>query len=182
MGDGEGFHARPRTSAVPSGPHQFTVKSSVHGHALQSHGDFGSERCRVDPGLMASRGISGCRLLAGPGTGEMSAQRRRGRRLPRPGPQTCRRMSREHTLDTITTLQSLGLEIPSVAYIVGVCLFSILGWIAYRRGKKTEQPRTKWLGVALMFYPYAVSATWLLYVVGAALCAGIYVDKKGLPW
>ena len=85
-------------------------------------------------------------------------------------------------MDTIATLQSLGLQLPSVAYLVGVCIFSLLGWIAYRRGRKTEKPRTKWLGVALMLYPYAVSATWLLYLVGVALCAGIYVDERGWPW
>ena len=29
-----------------------------------------------------------------------------------------------------------------------------------------------------MFYPYAVSQTWLLYVVGVVLCAGIYIDRN----
>ena len=89
--------------------------------------------------------------------------------------------SRPH-LDTIATLQSLGFELPSPAYIAGVCLFSLLGWIAYRRGKRIGQPRTRWMGLVLMLYPYAVSATWLLYLVGFALCAGIYVDEKGWPW
>ena len=33
------------------------------------------------------------------------------------------------------------------------------------------------MGVALMLYPYAIAQTWLLYVVGAALCAGILIDR-----
>jgi hypothetical protein len=33
------------------------------------------------------------------------------------------------------------------------------------------------LGIALMLYPYVVSQTWLMYVVGVALCAGVYFDR-----
>jgi hypothetical protein len=29
------------------------------------------------------------------------------------------------------------------------------------------------VGVALMLYPYAIGATWLLYAVGIALCVGV---------
>jgi len=83
-----------------------------------------------------------------------------------------------HTpMDNLETLQAMGLTLPSPAYIVGAVLFGIIGIVAYRYGKRAEKPRSKWLGVALMFYPYAVSQTWLLYVVGVALCAGIIIDR-----
>lgn len=68
----------------------------------------------------------------------------------------------------------MGLVLPSAAYIVGAVIFGIIGIVAYRYGKKVAQPRIKWLAVALMLYPYAISDTWLLYVVGVALCAAIY--------
>lgn len=42
--------------------------------------------------------------------------------------------------DPISTLQALGFEMPSIAYFVGVCAFSVLGWIAYRRGKARAMP------------------------------------------
>lgn len=71
-------------------------------------------------------------------------------------------------------LKSLGLTLPSPAYIFGAIAFSIIGFAAYRSGKKAQRQTTKWLGVALMLFPYAVSQTWLLYVVGAALCAGLF--------
>ena len=71
-------------------------------------------------------------------------------------------------MDDLTTLRSLGLTLPSPAYIVGAVVFGLLGFAAYRHGKKAERPRTKWLGVALMLYPYAFSDTWLLYVVSGA--------------
>ena len=37
--------------------------------------------------------------------------------------------------------------------------------------------QTLWLAVALMAYPCVVSRTWLLYAVGLALCAGLWVDR-----
>lgn len=48
--------------------------------------------------------------------------------------------------------------------------------MAYRYGKRAGRQRSKWLGVALMLYPYAIAQTWLLYVVGAALCVGVLID------
>lgn len=81
-------------------------------------------------------------------------------------------------METLSALQSLGLELPSPAYIVGAILFGLIGMAAYWHGKRAQQPRTRWWGVALMFYPYVVSATWLLYAVGVALCLGMWWDGQ----
>ena len=80
-------------------------------------------------------------------------------------------------MNDLSALQSLGLSLPSPAYIFGAVLFGLIGIAAYRRGRKTQRPRTRWLGVALMLYPYAIPQTWLLYVVGAALCATLFFDR-----
>ncbi len=80
-------------------------------------------------------------------------------------------------MNELAALRSLGLDLPSPAYIFGAIVFGMIGFGAYRLGKTAHRPRTKWLGVALMLYPYAVPMTWLLYVVGIALCAAIYVDR-----
>lgn len=77
-------------------------------------------------------------------------------------------------MDELNTLQSLGLGLPSPAYLSGVILFSIAGYAAYRRGKKAELSKLKWLGLALMLFPYVVSETWLLYLIGGGLCAALY--------
>lgn len=77
-------------------------------------------------------------------------------------------------MDELATLQSLGLKLPSPAYIFGAVAFGLIGFAAYRFGKKTGRTPTKWLGVALMIYPYAISETWLLYAVGVALCVAVY--------
>ena len=80
-------------------------------------------------------------------------------------------------MNELATLQALGLELPSPAYLFGAIAFGLAGMVAFRRGRKTGRKRTLWLGVALMLYPCAISATWLLYAVGAALCAGVYLDR-----
>jgi hypothetical protein len=80
-------------------------------------------------------------------------------------------------MDELTTLESLGFTLPSTAYLIGAVLFGIVGFVAYRYGKKASQQATKWIGVVLMFYPYAISATWLLYAVGTALCIGLYFSS-----
>ncbi len=82
-------------------------------------------------------------------------------------------------METVRTPQLLGLELPDPVYIFGAILFGILGFVAYRHGRKCHKGLTMWLGVALMDYPYAVSGTGMLYAVGVVLCAGIYLDQRG---
>ncbi len=78
-------------------------------------------------------------------------------------------------MDELKTLEALGLVLPSPAYIVGAILFGLIGYLVFRRGRKTARPVLTWSGVALMLYPYAVSETWLLWLVGAGLCGWVYL-------
>lgn len=71
-------------------------------------------------------------------------------------------------------LQAFGLELPSPAYIVGAILFGIVGMVAWSHGRRAKLPKPKWIGVALMFFPYATPQTWLLYLAGGALCGWLY--------
>jgi hypothetical protein len=57
-------------------------------------------------------------------------------------------------------------------------LFGLVGFSAWRSGRRNQDSRTLWIGVALMLYPYAVSRTWMLYAVGAALCAGLLIPRR----
>lgn len=81
-------------------------------------------------------------------------------------------------MDNIKQLEAIGFSLPTPAYIFGLILFGIFGYAAYRYGKKTSHDVCKWLGIALMLYPYAVSETWQLYAVGAVLSAGIFVFRR----
>jgi len=80
-------------------------------------------------------------------------------------------------MDDLSALNSVGLSLPSPAYLFGAVVFGIVGMVAFQRGRRSGRPLTLWLGVALMVYPYAVSPTWLLYLLGAALCAGLWFDR-----
>jgi hypothetical protein len=82
-------------------------------------------------------------------------------------------------MDNLPALEALGFALPSTAYLIGVVIFGIGGFVAYRYGKAMSLPVTKWIGIALMLYPYAVSATWLIYLVGAGLSVGAYLSARG---
>lgn len=79
--------------------------------------------------------------------------------------------------DSLETLKELGLELPSPAYVAGLVVFSLIGIVAYYYGKRHGRSRMRWLGLALMLYPYAVWQTWLLYVVGAGLSVAAWLDR-----
>lgn len=81
-------------------------------------------------------------------------------------------------MDALNTLQSMGLTLPTSAYLIGAILFSLIGFVAYRYGKKTSHQYVKWLGVALMFYPYVIPSTWMMYVVGLVLCGACYYYRN----
>lgn len=78
-------------------------------------------------------------------------------------------------MNELASLASLGFELPSPAYIVGAIFFGIVGYVAFRGGRKAARPELTWAGAALMAYPYAVSQTWLLWLLGVVLCAWLYV-------
>ena len=77
-------------------------------------------------------------------------------------------------MDELKTLQSLGLVLPSPAYILGAIVFGLIGYVAFRRGRKTSTSALTWTGAVLMVYPYAVPQTWLLWTIGIALCAWLH--------
>jgi len=73
------------------------------------------------------------------------------------------------SINEFKQLESLGLVLPTPAYILEAVLFGIIGWFAFRQGRKKSAPVLMWTGVALMLYPYAISETGLLWLVGIAL-------------
>ncbi len=81
-------------------------------------------------------------------------------------------------MDTADALQSLGLTLPSPAYLFGAIAFGLIGIGAWRYGKRRERPITRWIGVGLMLYPYAITATWALYAIGIALCAALFIEQR----
>ncbi len=81
-------------------------------------------------------------------------------------------------MDELKNLQSTGITLPSPAYLFGASLYGIIGFAAYRYGKKASDRVTKWGGILLMLYPYAISETWQLYAAGLGICIGIYILRR----
>ncbi|MDB5892581.1 MAG: hypothetical protein JWQ88_112 [Rhodoferax sp.] len=81
-------------------------------------------------------------------------------------------------MDALSSLQAMGLVLPGPGYLIGTIVFGLVGMVAFRRGRRNAQRRTQWMGAALMFYPYAVDATWMLYLIGMALCASIWWEQR----
>ena len=66
---------------------------------------------------------------------------------------------------------------PSPAELFGSLLFGIIGIAAVIYGKKSTLWKPMLIGVILMTFPYLVSRTWLLYVIGCALSAALFVFR-----
>lgn len=81
-------------------------------------------------------------------------------------------------MDCIPNLASLGLAMPSAAYLAGAVLFGLLGYAAFRFGRKQGRSVYLWGGLVSMLYPYVVSGTWQLWLMGVVLCAVMFAADK----
>ncbi|PKO92412.1 MAG: hypothetical protein CVU16_06605 [Betaproteobacteria bacterium HGW-Betaproteobacteria-10] len=75
----------------------------------------------------------------------------------------------------LNSLNSPGFSLPTPAYLMGAILFGLIGFAAYRYGKRMSLNKIKWTGVVLMLYPYVISSTVLLYLIGVALCLALFL-------
>ena len=62
----------------------------------------------------------------------------------------------------------------SFAKITAYLIFGAVGLIAFMYGKKNSAWRAMGIGLVLMIYPYFVSGTLALYLVGGILSAALY--------
>ena len=81
-------------------------------------------------------------------------------------------------MNELKQLESLGLVLPSPAYIFGAIVFGMIGYVAFRRGRKLSRMHLTCGGIVLMLYPYVISETWLLWIVGLALCGWLYATRS----
>lgn len=64
---------------------------------------------------------------------------------------------------------------PSYANLFAGILFGSVGLAAFIYGKKLASWKPMAIGAVLMVYPYFIEETWLLYVIGFALSALMFV-------
>ncbi|MEO8629903.1 MAG: hypothetical protein ABI612_17630 [Betaproteobacteria bacterium] len=67
---------------------------------------------------------------------------------------------------------------PSASALFGSLMFGIIGFAAFMYGKKSALFMPMILGVALMVYPYFISETWLLYLIGTALSVALFFFRS----
>lgn len=77
-------------------------------------------------------------------------------------------------MNEIKALESMGLTLPSPLNILGSIIFGIIGYVAFRHGRKLFRTDLTIAGVVLMLYPYFVSETWMIWSVGAALTGRVF--------
>jgi hypothetical protein len=71
----------------------------------------------------------------------------------------------------------LGLGGFSVWTIALAVLFGIVGFAAFRYGRKNNEPRPLFLGIALMAYGYFVTNAWWSLGIGAVLTLLIFFPR-----
>ena len=81
-------------------------------------------------------------------------------------------------MDPTTLIHAAGPHLPSPGYLFGMLMFSLIGYVAFRHGRRSERKSAIGIGVALMLFPYVISSTLWLYVVGGLLCAALFVDRS----
>jgi hypothetical protein len=67
---------------------------------------------------------------------------------------------------------------PSPAVLFASILFGLVGAVAFGYGKKNAAWPPMLIGLALIVFPYFVSATWLLYAIGGALCVLLFMFRE----
>ena len=74
-------------------------------------------------------------------------------------------------------MEGLDLGGFSLATILLALFFGLIGFVAFRYGKKNNEPRPLFLGIALMAYGYFVSNVWVSLGIGAFLTFLIFFPQ-----
>ena len=67
---------------------------------------------------------------------------------------------------------------PSPAALFASLLFGVIGFAAFRYGKKHAVIVPMVLGLVLMVFPYFVPEAWMIWVVGAVLTAAVWFFRE----
>ena len=74
-------------------------------------------------------------------------------------------------------LEGLNLGQFSLATILLAVLFGLVGFAAFRHGKKNGEPRPLFLGIALMAYGYFVTNAWVSLAIGSVLTLALFFPR-----
>jgi hypothetical protein len=66
---------------------------------------------------------------------------------------------------------------PTPSNVMAMLVFGLVGFIAFRSGKRENSIPRILIGLSLLIYPYFFSSGLLLWTVGAGLCAALYAFR-----
>jgi MFS family permease len=69
------------------------------------------------------------------------------------------------------------LEGFSLYTILLAVLFGLVGFAAFRYGRKNHEPRPLFIGIALMAYGYFVTNAWISLAIGSLLTLGLFFPR-----
>ncbi len=77
-----------------------------------------------------------------------------------------------------TVLSTYGINASSFNFswpnLIGGFIFGVIGWYAFNYGRKERSYKPLMIGLVLMVFPYLVSNTILLYVIGVVISSLLY--------
>jgi MFS family permease len=65
----------------------------------------------------------------------------------------------------------------SLYTILLALLFGFVGFLAFRYGRKNDEPRPLFIGIALMAYGYFVSNAWVSLAIGSILTLALFFPR-----
>ena len=65
----------------------------------------------------------------------------------------------------------------SIYTILLAVIFGLIGFMAFRYGRKNSEPRPLFLGIALMAYGYFVTNVWVSLAIGSALTLALFFPR-----
>ena len=65
----------------------------------------------------------------------------------------------------------------SIYTILLAVLFGLVGFAAFRYGRKNAEPRPLFLGIALMAYGYFVTNAWVSLAIGSVLTLALFFPR-----
>lgn len=71
-------------------------------------------------------------------------------------------------------MEILGFSLWTILIAV---VFGFVGFLAFRYGRKNQEPRPLFLGIALMAYGYFVTNAWVSLGIGAVLTVLLFFPK-----
>lgn len=69
------------------------------------------------------------------------------------------------------------MELPAPLAIVGMLLFSAMGWWAVKDGRRNANIKVLILGFILFFYSYFTPQTWMVWLIGTALTVAVFMCR-----